>query len=269
MIHPTAIVCPGAVVGRNCRLGAYSVIEDGCVLGEDCQVESHAVIKRGARLERGVHVHSCAVVGGDPQDLSFDPGIVSGVRIGAESILREGVTVNRSTSSGGFTELGASVFLMACSHVGHDCVVEDHVVLANGALLGGYVRVGRHSFLGGMAGVHQFCRIGEGVMVGGHGSISKDVAPFLTVVDRNVVVGINRVGLKRRGFTSDESAKLNGVYRELFFGASRVRERAQELLEGLEEAADNDDLRGGFLRFFLEGKRGFAVPSRKGPPREI
>ena len=182
-IHPTAIV------------------EAGAVLGPDCEIQAYAVVTRHVTLGARVVVHPFAVLGGDPQYLKFDRATASRVEIGAGTVIREHVTINRSIQSGGATRVGENCFLMASTHLAHDCLLGSNVVLANAALLAGHVEVGDHTFFGGGAAVHQFCRIGEGVMVAGHASITRDVAPFLMVAERDDVIGLNAVGLKRRGFS--------------------------------------------------------------------
>ena len=146
IIHPTAIVEEGAQLGADCEIQAYAVVSRHCILGDR------------------VTVHPFSVLGGDPQYLKFDRATVSAVNIGAGSVIREHVTINRSISAGGSTTIGSGCFIMASSHIAHDCVLGTNVVLANAVLLAGHVSVGDHSFLGGSCAIHQFCRIGEGVM---------------------------------------------------------------------------------------------------------
>ena len=148
-IHPTAIV------------------EDGAQLGAGCVIHPHAIVTRHCVLGDGVVVHPFAVVGGDPQDLSFDPATRSGVRIGARTVIREHVTIHRATKADGWTEVGAGCFLMVSCHVAHDCRLADKVIMANAVLLAGHVQIGEGAFVGGGAAVHQFGRIGEGAMIGG------------------------------------------------------------------------------------------------------
>jgi UDP-N-acetylglucosamine acyltransferase len=240
-LHPTALIEPGA------RLGA------------GCTVMAHAVVTRHAELGDGVVVHPFAVVGGDPQYLKFDPATVSGVRIGAGAVIREHVTVNRSIHAGGWTTVGAGAFLMAASHVGHDCEVGDHVVLANAVLLAGHVAVGAHTFLGGGAAVHQYCRIGEGGMVAGHASLTRDVPPFALVAERDAVIGLNLVGLRRRGVPRPALAELKRVFHEVYFTPGNIREvAAARLASG--EFATAEARR--FLEFFAGGRRSFARARR-------
>jgi UDP-N-acetylglucosamine acyltransferase len=232
-----------------------AIIEEGVRLGAGCVVQAHALIRKHSVLGDGVVVHPFAVVGGDPQYLKFDPATVSGVRIGAGTVIREHVTINRSIHAGKDTVVGARCFLMACSHVGHDCELADDVVLANNAMLAGHVSVGSFTFVGGGAGIHQFVRIGEGVMVGGLTRLTKDVAPFLMVAERDEVPGFNVVGLKRRGFSRESIRELKDCYRAVFAGGDPRKRAAGRLAAGVTGAEARR-----FLEFFATGKRGFVRP---------
>jgi UDP-N-acetylglucosamine acyltransferase len=236
-IHPTAI------------------IEEGVQLGAGCTVQAHAIIRRHSVLGDGVVVHPFAVVGGDPQYLKFDPATASGVTIGAGTVVREHVTINRSIHAGQATTVGARCFVMAGAHVGHDCAVADDVVLANNVMLAGHVAVGSFTFVGGGAGIHQFCRLGEGVMVGGLARLTKDVAPFLMVAERDEVPGFNVVGLKRRGFSREAIRELKEAFRGVFGAGDPRKMAAARLAAGVVSAEARR-----FLEFFAAGKRGFARP---------
>lgn len=245
MIHPTAIIEPGAQLGADCEIQAHAIVTKHCVLGDR------------------VIVHPFAVVGGDPQYLKFERATHSGVRIGAGTVLREHVTVNRSIHEGGFTTLGENCFLMASAHIGHDCTVGNHVVLANAVLLAGHVAVGDHTFLGGGAAVHQYCRLGDGVMVGGHAAITRDVPHFTLVAERDEIAGFNVVGLKRRGFSREAIRELKRAFHAVFFTPGNIRAvAAQTLAEG---GFTTPEARR-FLEFFQEGKRSFARPRRAQAP---
>lgn len=241
MIHPTAIVEPGAQ------------------LGADCEIMAHAIITKHVVLGDRVVVHPFAVIGGDPQYLKFDRASDAAVRIGPGTVIREHVTINRSIHPGKFTRVGEGCFLMAASHVAHDCEVGDHVVFANAALLAGHVAVGDHCFLGGGAAVHQFCRIGEGVMVAGHASITRDVPHFTMVAERDDLIGFNVVGLRRRGFSRVAIAELKAAFREVYFTPGNIRDVAAARLQA--GAFETSEARR-FLEFFAVGKRSFARPRR-------
>ena len=241
MIHPTAIV------------------EDGAQLGVDCEIMAYAVVTKHVVLGDRVVVHPFAVVGGDPQYLKFDRASATGLQVGAGTVIREHVTLNRSIHAGKFTTIGANCFLMAASHVGHDCEVGDNVVMANGALLAGHVTVGEHSFLGGGAAVHQFCRIGDSVMVAGHASITRDVPHFTMVAERDDVIGFNAVGLRRRGFSRVAIAELKAAFKDVYFTPGNIREIAAQ-----RRAANAFETKEAmrFLEFFSGGKRSFARARR-------
>lgn len=240
-IHPTAVVEPGAQ------------------LGADCEIQAYAIIKKGSEVGDRVVVHPFAVIGGDPQYLKFERSTASGVRIGAGTVIREHVTINRSILAGGVTAIGENCFLMTASHVAHDCAVGNYVVFANAALLGGHVSVGDHTFLGGEAAVHQFCRIGEGVMVAGHASITRDVPHFTMVAERDDVIGFNAVGLKRRGFARVAIAELKAAYQAVYFAPGNIRTLAAgAVASGKFSSAEAKR----FLEFFADGKRGFARARR-------
>ncbi|MCU0793805.1 MAG: acyl-ACP--UDP-N-acetylglucosamine O-acyltransferase [Opitutaceae bacterium] len=246
MIHPTAIV------------------ETGAQLGVDCEIMAHAVVTRHAILGDRVIVHPGAVVGGDPQYLKFDRRTPTFVRVGADTVIRENVTLNRGLHEGAATTVGARCFLMAGSHAGHDCTVADDVVLANNAMLAGHVSVGAFTFVGGGAGVHQFTRIGEGVMIGGLARITRDLAPFTIVAERDEVSGLNLVGLKRRGLPRETIRELKEAFRLVYSQTGDIRRLAAD---GLASGGFASPEAARFLAFFAEGKRGFARPARAGGAR--
>lgn len=240
-IHPTAL------------------IEEGARLGKGCVVHAYAVIGGHAELADGVVVHPFAVIGGDPQDLGFQCEIATGARIGARTVVREHVTISRATKSGGFTEIGADCFLMASCHVAHDCRIGNRVVIANSVLLAGHVHVGDRAFLGGGAVIHQFCRVGESVMIGGGARISRDVAPFTLATERNVLIGLNVVGLRRRGLRREAFDELKRAYRALDVPVGNLREIAAACIDSGDYSTPEAH---SFLTFYQSGRRGFTRSRR-------
>lgn len=239
MIHPTAIVEPGAQLGADCTLHAYAIVTKHAVLGD------------------GVVVHPFAVVGGEPHYLKFDAATPSRAVIGAGTVIREHVTIHRSIYAGKDTVVGARCFLMVNAHVAHDCIVEDDAVLANNVMMGGHAFIGRNAFMGGGSGVHQFGRVGEGAMVAGLARITRDIAPYLLISERNEVSGFNVVGLKRRGVPRESIRELKACYARVF-GGGNPRTHAQALLDAGVQSAEARK----FLEFFLVGKRPLARPGR-------
>jgi UDP-N-acetylglucosamine acyltransferase len=241
-IHPTAIVEDGAQMGGGCVIHAYAVVTRHCVLGE------------------GVVVHPFAVLGGDPQDLRFDTTTRSGVRVGAGTVIREHVTVHRATRADGWTEIGSGCFLMASSHVAHDCRLADKVIMANAVLLAGHVHVGEGAFIGGGAAIHQFARIGEGAMIGGLARVANDVPPFTMVTERDEVIGLNVVGLRRRGLPRQSVAELKRAFRVVNVTVGNMRELAAAALASGEYSSAEARR---YLEFFGTGRRG-VVRARRG-----
>jgi len=224
-IHPTAIVEPGAQVHPSAQIGPYSLIEAGAVIGPDCTIASHVRVGGTTRLGRANRVHHGAALGCDPQDLSFTPERVKPLVIGEHNEFREGVTVSAGLKSEAGTRIGDHNYLMAYAHVGHDCVLGDHNVLANAATLAGHVELEHHIFLSGQVAVHQFCRIGAYVLVGGVSGVPQDVPPFvLADGHRARILGLNVVGLRRNGFSQAQRQSIKAAYRTLFRGGLRLTE---------------------------------------------
>lgn len=225
-------------------------------LGVDVEIMAGAVVTRWARIGDRAVIHPGAVVGGDPQYLGFASATPTYVDLGADSVVRESVTVNRSMYDGQATTLGTKCFLMACSHVGHDCVVAHDVVLANNAMVAGHVEIGAYTFVGGGAGIHQFCRIGAVAMIAGLARVTKDVPAYCMVAERDELTGLNLVGLKRRGWSREIIREVKSAYRAVLGVSGNPRPRAAELVGH----AESDPARL-FLEFFAGGKRGFSQPN--------
>lgn len=259
MIHETAIVSPSVRLDPTVEVGAYAIVEDDVEVGAESIIRPHAILRSGARLGKKVTVDSHAVVASLPQDLGFDPSIVSYVKVGDGTVLRESVTLSRATKEGGATVLGAGCYLMACSHVGHDTVVGDRVILGNNCLLAGHVSLGSDIFMGGASGIHQFNRIGRGAMVAGISPLTLDVPPFCTVADRNDLIGFNLIGLKRRGHSREAIRSLKYAFSEVYGRIGNIKKIAEELM-ALEETQTEEAQE--FLNFFLGSTRGVARPRK-------
>jgi UDP-N-acetylglucosamine acyltransferase len=254
-VHPSAVVSPGARLGRNVVIGPLAVIEDDTTIGDSCLVRAHAVIRRFTTLGAGNHVHEGAVLGGEPQDLAWD-GSPSRLVIGDRNVFREGVTVHRATAAGGATVVGSGCLFMADVHVAHENVIGDRVIMANNAALAGHVEIAEQAFLSSGVGVHQFCRIGRLAMIGGHAKVTKDCLPFV-ITDGNPARarGLNLVGLRRAGFTAEKLRGLKQAFRILLRSALPLREALLRMAEL--KQPDVDELVG----FCRESGRGF----HKGP----
>jgi UDP-N-acetylglucosamine acyltransferase len=222
--HPTAIVSPRARIADGVTIGPYSIIEDDVEIGQDCEIGSHVVIANGSRIGRECRIFTGAVIGNPPQDLKYQ-GEPTLAIIGDRTTIREFVTVNRGTRATGKVVIGSDCLIMAYCHIAHDCVIGDHAILSNVTQLAGHVTVGEWAVLGGVVKVHQFCSIGKHAMVGADAKIVKDVPPY-ALVGREPprVEGINRVGLQRRGFSSETIRALEEFYRIVFFSGLNIRD---------------------------------------------
>lgn len=232
MIHPTAVVHPAARLAPDVDVGPYCVVGPGVEMGSGCRLLGHVTLAGPARIGARNVFHPCAVVGGDPQDLSFKGDPVT-LEVGDDNIFRECVTVNRGTKkAGGVTRIGNRNFLMAYCHVAHDCVLEDDVVMANAVQLGGHIKVEQGAGIGGGAMFHHFVTVGRWAFVGGLSAVHLDVPPY-TIADGNPakVRALNLVGLKRRGLTAEQVDALKKAFKALFrSGAARA-----DSLRGLEK----------------------------------
>lgn len=249
-IASTAIISKSAKIGRNVRIGHYAIIEDDAEIGDGCVLSQHSIVKRFAILKENVFVDSFAVVGGDNQDLKFDPNVRSGVIIGAGTQVREGVTIHRASHEGEYTIVGDNCLLMGASHVAHDCILGDNVILANGVLLAGHIKANSHCILGGGAVFHQFIRIGELAFVSGNAAISYDIPPFVLTSERNQIHGLNSVGLRRANYTNEDLRDLKNLYRRILATPGNPTELAKAVREegkhGFSPAGQV------FLKFFEE-----------------
>ena len=259
-IHPTAYVSPQAEIGANVEIGPFSIVESGAILADDCRRLARVSIKSGTIIGNSTTVGEGAVLGGLPQHKNSpdEPGTLS---IGARNVIREHVTIHRAMNAGQETSLGDDCMLMVGSHVAHDCRIGNEVLLTNGVMVGGHVQIGDRACLGGNAAVHQFCRIGRLAMVGGCTKVVQDIPPFmLTDGSSSMIVGLNRIGLRRAGFDRNDIAQLKDAYRLIYrqgltFGA---------MVEALEEQFPIG-VAAEFATFFQSGERGFAQ-ERRSPP---
>jgi UDP-N-acetylglucosamine acyltransferase len=226
MIDPTARIEPGAQVGQNVSIGPYCIIGSDVEIGEGCRLLAHVHLAGHTTVGARTVIYPFASLGSPPQSIKYRGGPTRLV-VGTDCDIREGVTMSTGTEDGGeVTVIGNRCFFMAGSHVGHDCRVGNEVTFANNAVLGGHVSVGDRAFLGGQAAVHQYVRVGEGAMIGGLSGITRDVIPFgFAFGPRAELVGLNIVGLKRRGHGRADLHRLRQCYRALFLGAGEFRDR--------------------------------------------
>ncbi len=253
-IHPTAIIDPGARVHESCTIGPYCVIGPEVEIGEGCHLVSHITIAGPTRIGADNRFFPFSSIGMAPQDISY-AGEPTRLEIGDHNEIREFVTLNRGTAKGrAVTRIGSHNLIMAYSHVAHDCIIGDRVILANAATLGGHVTVEDWAVVGALCPVHQFVRIGAHAYIGGGTTITRDVLPFSkTVAARDThAYGVNALGLERRGFSRERVRKIHHAFRLLLASKLNTTQALDKLKSEAERGEDVDML----IQFIESSERG-------------
>ncbi len=253
MIHPTAIIDPTAELDINIEIGPYTIIKGNTVIGSDTMIGSHVVIEPFVHIRPECHIFQYAAIGAVPQSVKFK-GEESYVKIGRGTIIREFVTIHRGTEfGGGVTEVGEENFVMAYSHIAHDCKTGRKVMLSNNATLGGHITIGDYSTIGGLVAIHQFVRIGDYAFVGGKSAVVKDVPPYVIAAgDRATLYGLNSVGLRRHGFSQKTLSLLKKAYRIVFRIGLTLNESIERLRAEVEQIPEVIN----FVDFIKSSQRG-------------
>lgn len=251
MIHETAIVSKDAKIGQNVIIGPYCVISGDVEIGDNCHLANGVIIDNGARIGKNVKIFSYASIATEPQDLKYNNEKTT-VHIGDNTVIREFATINRATTHSWKTIVGSNCLIMTYCHIAHDCIVGDNVIMSNASQLGGHVTIEDWVILGGVVKVHQFCIVGKHSMVGADVKVVKDVPPF-TLIGRNPaqVEGINKIGLKRRGFKDETVKQIDQFYNDLIFSGKPNKE-VLEYYTNNETASEINDC----VNFINNSKRG-------------
>ena len=259
-IHPLALVSPESKLGTGVTVAAFATIEAGVTIGDYCSVGSGSVIKTGVTI--GDHNEICehAVIGGQPQHTAR-PETVGKIVIGSHNVFREGVSIHRALKPDGQTAVGDNNYLMAGAHLGHDTHLGNKCIFANNSLAGGHVIIEDHAFVSGAVAIHQFCRVGQFSMIGGHARVVQDVPPFMLIDGQSgSIVGLNTIGLRRAGYPADQLTELKAAYRAIY----RRGLPWTEVLETL-KTEFTTGLASHLHTFLAQGRRGF-VQERRSPP---
>lgn len=270
---PRAVIDPTAVLGARVTVGPFAVIEEGVEIGDGTRIDAHAIVRAGTVLGRDNRVHPLVVLGDDPQDLAYD-GAPTRLVIGDRNVFREGFTAHRGTRAGSETVIGSDGFFMSNSHVGHNCRLDDRVVLASGAVLGGHVVVGERVFVGGNAAIHQHVRVGRLAFLRGGAVASRDLPPFCIASEVNRLRAVNVVGLRRSGMTSATIQAIRRAYRIILSQRRNLRRAIVEFTDA-EKARPDDGAREAplleevreLLDFLAASRRGVVVGARLGRGR--
>ena len=254
-IHPTAIIEPGALLGSDVEIGAYAFVGAEVRIGDRTRLHHHASVEGDTHLGVACEVFPYACVGGKSQDLKFKGGR-PGLRAGDRNVFREYVTAHSATFDGDLTRIGSDNTFLACSHIAHDCVLGNHIIMSNGAVLAGHVSVDDHVVIGGYGGLHQFCRAGAYAMIAAYSKVVQDAPPYC-IVDGNpgVVRAINKVGLERQGFVPEQLDRIKQLYRTLYRDGLN-RAQALEKLDAHPAAASEEFQR--MISFAKRSERGLA-----------
>ena len=252
MISKLANIHPEAKIGPDVTIDPFAVIEENVSIGAGTHIMSHVVIKKNTTIGKSCSIFPGAVLGAIPQDLKFD-GEETFVEIGDHTTIRECVTVNRGTKDKWKTVVGSHCLLMAYSHIAHDCMIGDHVVIANSVQLAGHVEIGDHAIIGGMAAAIQFSRIGAHTYIAGGTEIIKDIPPYVKAGRKPLsYVGINSVGLQRRGYSSEKINSILEIYRIIYMRGLNISQAKEAILNELPDSEEKNEI----LYFIDQSKRG-------------
>lgn len=252
MIQPLSYIHPEAKIAANVVIEPFSTIHKDVVIGEGTWIGSNVTIMDGARIGKNCKIFPGAVISGEPQDLKFE-GEVTTAEIGDNTTIRECVTINRGTKDRFRTVIGKNCLIQAYSHIAHDCIVGDNCIFSNSSTLAGHITVGDYVVLAGLVAVHQFCHIGSHAFVTGGTLVRKDVPPFIKAAREPIAyAGVNSVGLRRRGYTTEQITEVQNIYRVLFV-QNRNLSKALDLVEAEFEPTE---LRDEILTFVRNSNRG-------------
>lgn len=251
-ISPKAVVDSRASIDSSSHIGPFVIIEDDVTIGPNCRIMAHAVVKSGTTIGSNCNIHEGAVVGGDPQDLKYE-GESTKLRIEDNVTIREFCTVNRGTKAKGTTIIKSGVLIMAYSHVAHDCTIGENSVLSNCAQIAGHVEIDEYAILGGMTAVQQFVKIGRHAYIGGGTLVRKDVPPYIKAAREPLMfMGVNSIGLNRRGYSAEQIQDLENLYKTLFI----KHQNLGLAIEALQQEDRHSDYRQEILSFVENSRNG-------------
>ncbi len=252
MNQPLAYIHPGAKIATNVVIEPFTTVHNNVTIGSGTWIGSNVTIMEGARIGKNCRIFPGAVISAIPQDLKYE-GEDSLAVIGDNVTIRECATVNRGTMAYGKTEIGNDCLIMATAHIAHDCIISNNVIIVNGVTLAGHVKIGEYAIIGGLAGIHQFIHIGKHAMISGGSLVRKDVPPFVKAAKEPLsYVGINSIGLRRRGFSSDKINEIQNIYRILFQQNNNTTQASRILEAELDASPERDEV----LTFINNSQRG-------------
>jgi UDP-N-acetylglucosamine acyltransferase len=254
-VHPSAVISPQAKLGKNVTIGPFAIIGEGCEVGDGCVIAPHVILERNVKLGANVKVGAGTILGGEPQDLKFG-GEETTVEIGEGTTIREYTTINRGTTHSFKTTVGRNCLLMSYVHLAHDCQIGDGVILSNVVQLAGHVIVEDKAIISGLTAVHQFVRVGRHSFIGGCSRVTKDIPPFLKAAGNPVqLYGLNTIGLQRGGFSEEVLRELKRAYRLFFRSDLNLGQAMEQAKAELEPFAEVNEL----VKFVEASERGVVI----------
>ena len=253
-IHSTAIISESAKIADSAQIGPYAIIEGEVNIGENTVIGAHSVIKEYTTIGKNNIVHDHAVIGNLPQDIHFDRKTVTFLEIGDGNEIREFANLHRASKENAKTIIGNNCYIMATGHVAHDCEIQDNVIICNGALVAGHVRVEKGAFISGNCVIHQFCAIGQYAMISGMSAVGRDILPFALTAHAGeaIIYKLNLVGMRRAGFTSEQISQAEEAY-DLWYGWNKTK---QEFLDTYLNDSSLNDIARSIVEFISKAKRG-------------
>ncbi|AFR71485.1 acyl-ACP--UDP-N-acetylglucosamine O-acyltransferase [Brachyspira pilosicoli] len=253
-IHETAIISESAKIADNVKIGPYAVIEGNVTIGENTVIGAHSVIKEYTNIGKNNIIHDNVVLGDLPQDIHFDRNTVTFLEIGDNNEIREFANLHRASKENAKTIIKNNCYIMATGHVAHDCEINDNVIICNGALVAGHVKVGKGAFISGNCVVHQFCSIGEYAMISGMSAVGRDILPYALTAHAGeaIIYKLNLVGMRRAGFTSEQISQAEEAY-DLWYNWNKTK---QEFLDTYLNDNSLNDIAKKIVVFISESRRG-------------
>ena len=259
-IHPNAVVHPNAKIGDNCQIGPFCNIGEFAELGDNCYLQSHIVIDGRTKIGSDCKIYAFASIGSQSQDLKFKEGNITYTEVGSNTIIREYVTIHSGTDDGTITKVGSNCALLALSHVGHNTIVGDHVVLSHNATLAGHVTIADNVNVGGLSAIHQFCKVGKNAMIAGMARVVQDVLPY-TICEGAPGASriINKIGMERSGYDKDDVRAALEAFKIIFKRKLTLEQAIEQLVEMKSERAVIKNI----IEFCQNSDRGLARPSQE------
>ena len=252
MNYPMAYVHPTAKIGENVTISPFSTVMNDVEIGDGTWIGPNVTIMEGSRIGKNCKIYPGAVISGEPQDLKYE-GEKTLTIIGDNTTVRECVTINKGTKALGYTKIGDNCLIMATAHIAHDCVLGNNVVVVNGCGIAGHTEIGEYAFIGGMSAIHQFTKIGEHAFIAGATQVRKDVPPYVKAAKNPVsYAGVNAIGLRRKGFSSEDIYEIQGMYRILFQQKNNVSQATEQILEKFQPSVHRDKI----IEFINMSERG-------------